>query len=316
MAKNAEGVMTAKPHRTKVKKATSDYVIVILMVVIVSVVAIVTLFPFLNALAISLNYADDTILGGITIYPRRFTIANYKNIFGQTTIWHAYGVTFARTILGTIGGLLVTGSMAFALSRKGLVGRKGYTVICLIPMCFGGGLIPTYFLIKTLGLTNTFWVYIVPSLVNVWNMLLMRSYFQSIPDALEDSARIDGANYFTIFFKIFWPVSKPIVATIALYFGVAQWNDWYTTFVYVTDPNLKPMTSVLLSIINEASFAERMAAMGTDASLIGQAMKGKAVNVRSITMATMITSIVPIVVIYPFLQRFFIKGIMIGSIKG
>lgn len=316
MAKNAEGVMTAKPHRTKVKKATSDYVIVILMVVIVSVVAIVTLFPFLNALAISLNYADDTILGGITIYPRRFTIANYKNIFGQSTIWHAYGVTFARTILGTIGGLLVTGSMAFALSRKGLVGRKGYTVICLIPMCFGGGLIPTYFLIKTLGLTNTFWVYIVPSLVNVWNMLLMRSYFQSIPDALEDSARIDGANYFTIFFKIFWPVSKPIVATIALYFGVAQWNDWYTTFVYVTDPNLKPMTSVLLSIINEASFAERMAAMGTDASLIGQAMKGKAVNVRSITMATMITSIVPIVVIYPFLQRFFIKGIMIGSIKG
>lgn len=316
MAKNAEGVMTAKPHRTKVKKATSDYVIVILMVVIVSVVAIVTLFPFLNALAISLNYADDTILGGITIYPRRFTIANYKNIFGQSTIWHAYGVTFARTILGTIGGLLVTGSMAFALSRKGLVGRKGYTVICLIPMCFGGGLIPTYFLIKTLGLTNTFWVYIIPSLVNVWNMLLMRSYFQSIPDALEDSARIDGANSFTIFFKIFWPVSKPIVATIALYFGVAQWNDWYTTFVYVTDPNLKPMTSVLLSIINEASFAERMAAMGTDAALIGQAMKGKAVNVRSITMATMITSIVPIVVIYPFLQRFFIKGIMIGSIKG
>ena len=316
MAKNTEGVMIAKPHRTKVKKATSDYVIVILMVVIVSVVAIVTLFPFLNALAISLNYADDTILGGVTIYPRRFTIANYKNIFGQTTIWHAYGVTFARTILGTIGGLLVTGSMAFALSRKGLVGRKGYTVLCLIPMCFGGGLIPTYFLIKTLGLTNTFWVYIVPSLVNVWNMLLMRSYFQSIPDALEDSARIDGANYFTIFFKIFWPVSKPIVATIALYFGVAQWNDWYTTFVYVTDPNLKPMTSVLLSIINEASFAERMAAMGTDASLIGQAMKGKAVNVRSITMATMITSIVPIVVIYPFLQRFFIKGIMIGSIKG
>ena len=289
MAKNTEGVMIAKPHRTKVKKATSDYVIVVLMVVIVSVVAITTLFPFLNALAISLNYADDTILGGITIYPRRFTIANYKNIFGQTTIWHAYGVTFARTILGTIGGLLVTGSMAFALSRKGLVGRKGYTVLCLIPMCFGGGLIPTYFLIKTLGLTNTFWVYIVPSLVNVWNMLLMRSYFQSIPDALEDSARIDGANYFTIFFKIFWPVSKPIVAT---------------------------MTSVLLSIINEASFAERMAAMGTDASLIGQAMKGKAVNVRSITMATMITSIVPIVAIYPFLQRFFIKGIMIGSIKG
>lgn len=299
----------------KAKMTASDYVIVIAMVVIMTVVFVTTLYPFLNALAISLNYADDTILGGITIYPRKFTIDNYKNIFGKETIWRAYGITFARTIVGTVGGLLVTGAMAFALSRKNLVGRRGYTMLCLIPMYFGG-LIPTYFLIKTLGLTNTFWVYIIPSLVNIWNMILMRSYFQSVPEALEESARIDGANYFTIFFKIFWPVSTPIIATIALYFGVYQWNDWYTTYVYVTDPNLKPMTSVLLSIINEASFAERMAAMGTDAAVIGQATAGKAVNVRSITMATMITSIVPIVAIYPFLQRYFIKGIMIGSIKG
>ena len=244
----------------KAKMTASDYVIVIAMVVIMTVVFVTTLYPFLNALAISLNYADDTILGGITIYPRKFTIDNYKNIFGKETIWRAYGITFARTIVGTVGGLLVTGAMAFALSRKNLVGRRGYTMLCLIPMYFGGGLIPTYFLIKTLGLTNTFWVYIIPSLVNIWNMILMRSYFQSVPEALEESARIDGANYFTIFFKIFWPVSTPIIATIALYFGVYQWNDWYTTYVYVTDPNLKPMTSVLLSIINEASFAERMAA--------------------------------------------------------
>ena len=189
-------------------------------------------------------------------------------------------------------------------------------MLCLIPMYFAGGLIPSYFLIRTLGLTNTFWVYIIPNLVNVWNMILMRSYFQSVPEALEESARIDGANYLTIFWKIYWPVSTPIIATIALYFGVFHWNDWYTTFVYITDSDLKPMTSVLLSIINEASFAERMAAQGADAAVIGQAAQGKAVNVRSITMATMITSIVPIVAIYPFLQRYFIKGIMIGSIKG
>lgn len=306
----------AKKSRMKAKMTPSDCVVVTLMVVIMTVVFAATLYPFLNALAISLNYADDTILGGITIYPRKFTIDNYKNIFGKETIWRAYGITFARTILGTIGGLLVTGSMAFALSRKILVGRRFYTMLCLIPMYFAGGLIPMYFLIKTLGLTNTFWVYIIPALVNVWNLILMRSYFQSVPEALEESARIDGANYLTVFFKIFWPVSTPIVATIALYFGVAQWNDWYTTFVYVNDPNLKPMTSVLLSIINEAGFAERMAALGADASVIGQASQGKAVNVRSITMATMITSIVPIVAIYPFLQRYFIKGIMIGSIKG
>lgn len=313
----ANATKAARPHKMKAKMVVSDYVIIILMVVIMLTVFVATLYPFLNSLAISLNYADDTMLGGITIYPRKFTLDNYKNIFGKETIWRAYGITFARTIVGTIGGLLITGSLSFALSRKNLVGRRGYTMLCLIPMYFAGGLIPSYFLIRTLGLTNTFWVYIIPSLVNIWNMILMRSYFQSsVPDALEESARIDGANYLTIFWKIYWPVSTPIVATIALYFGVFHWNDWYTTFVYITDSNLKPMTSVLLSIINEASFAERMAAQGTDASVIGQATAGKAVNVRSITMATMITSIVPIVAIYPFLQRYFIKGIMIGSIKG
>ena len=313
---NATKAARQRPHRMKVKMTVSDYVIVILMAVIMLVVFVATLYPFLNSLAISLNYADDTMLGGITIYPRKFTLDNYKNIFTKETILKAYGITFARTILGTIGGLLITGSLSFALSRKNLAGPGVYTMLCLIPMYFAGGLIPSYFLIRTLGLTNTFWVYIIPNLVNVWNMILMRSYFQSVPEALEESARIDGANYLTIFWKIYWPVSTPIIATIALYFGVFHWNDWYTTFVYITDSELKPMTSVLLSIINEASFAERMAAQGADAAAIGQAVQGKAVNVRSITMATMITSIVPIVAIYPFLQRYFIKGIMIGSIKG
>lgn len=313
----AENVKANKHHKMKVKKVASDYVIIILMVVIMVVVFCATLYPFLNSLAISLNYASDTTLGGITIFPRKFTIDNYKNIFGKQTIWMAYGITIARTLAGTIGGLLITGAMSFALSRKVLAGRKVYTMLCLIPMYFAGGLIPSYLLIKTLHLNNTFWVYILPALVNIWNMILMRSYFSSsVPDALEESARIDGANYFTIFFKIYWPVSTPIIATIALYFGVYHWNDWYTTYVYVTDPNLKPMTSILLQIVNEAQFAERLAAMGADASAIGNAAMGKATNVRSITMATMITSIVPIVAIYPFLQRYFIKGIMIGSIKG
>lgn len=313
----AENVKVNKHHKMKVKKVASDYVIIILMVVIMVVVFCATLYPFLNSLAISLNYASDTTLGGITIFPRKFTIENYKNIFTKDTVWMAYGITIARTVIGTVGGLLITGAMSFALSRKSLAGRKVYTMLCLIPMYFAGGLIPTYFLIKTLHLNNTFWVYILPALVNIWNMILMRSYFSSsVPDALEESARIDGANYFTIFFKIYWPVSTPIIATIALYFGVYHWNDWYTSYVYINDPKLVPMTSVLLKIVNEAQFAEKLAALGADASAIGNAAMGKATNVRSITMATMITSIVPIVAIYPFLQRYFIKGIMIGSIKG
>ena len=301
-------------HKIRARRVASDYVLDILLVLVMVLVFVATLYPFLNSLAVSLNQANDTTLGGITIYPRKFTLENYKNIMRNPTIWKAYGITFARTILGTLGGLLITGALAFGLSRKTLVGRKVYTMLCLIPMYFGGGLIPTYFLIRTLGLTNTFLVYIIPFLVNIWNMILMRSYFQSVPDALEESARIDGANYFTILFKIYWPVSTPIIATISLYFAVQHWNDWYTTFVYIRNPNLRPMTNVLLSIINEAKFVEQMASLGvTD---IGNAMMGKQTNVRSITMATMIVSILPIIIIYPFLQRFFIKGIMIGSIKG
>ncbi|MCI9192309.1 MAG: carbohydrate ABC transporter permease [Acutalibacter muris] len=300
----------------KSKKVFSDYVIIIAMWVIMVTVFVTTLYPFLNSLAISLNNADNTVLGGITIYPRVPTIANYRQVFTNPMIWKAYGITFARTFIGAAGGLVITGALAFGLSRKNLAGRKFYTFFCLIPMYFGGGLIPTYFLIRNLGLTNTFWVYIIPNLVNIWNMILMRSYFQSVPDALEESARIDGANYITIFFKIYWPVSTPIIATIALYFGVFHWNDWFMPNIYITNQDLKPMTSVLLSIVSEASFAEKMAQSGANAAAIANAGKGKETNVRSITMATMITSILPIVIIYPFLQRFFLKGIMIGSIKG
>ena len=302
----------------KSKKVASDYVISITIFVVMTVVFITTLYPFLNSLAISLNAAGDTAKGGLTVYPRVFTIDNYKNIFTNPKIWNAYGITIARTVIGTLGGVLITGAASFALSRKSLAGRRFYTFFCLIPMYFGGGLIPTYIWIKTLGLVNNFWVFIIPSLFNIWNMILMRSYFAGVPEALEESARIDGANYFTVFFKIFWPVSTPIIATIMLYFGVQHWNDWYMPTIYITTKeNLKPMTCVLLSIINEASYAERMAAAGASQQAISAAGQGmKTVNSRSITMATMITSIVPIVAIYPFLQRYFIKGIMIGSIKG
>ena len=198
----------------------------------------------------------------------------------------AYFITIARTVIGTVGGVLITGMLAFAISRTNLVGKKVYAMLCLIPMYFGGGLMPTYFLILNLGLKNNFLVYIIPALVNLWNMILMRSYFQSLPEALEESALIDGANYITIFFKIYFPLSTPIIATIALYFGVQHWNDWFQANLYM--------------------------GVTIDANML----KGKETNVRSITMATMFVTIIPIIIVYPFLQRYFVKGIMIGSVKG
>lgn len=310
--------MAKNPNQIRAKKVTSDYVIDIVTVVVIILVFVLTLYPFLNSLAISLNDADNTTLGGITIFPRIPTLENYRKIFTNSTIWRAYGITIARTVIGTVGGLLITGALAFALSRPGLVFKKFYTIIFLIPMYFGGGLMPSYFLNVQLGLYGNFLVYIIPALVNLWNMILMRSYFSSLPEALEESARIDGANYFTIFWKIYWPISTPIIATIALYFGVQHWNDWFTASLYMTTrPDLRPMQNILMSIVNESKFADQIAQLGGGAAAAaGNIAKGRKTNTRSITMATMIVTIIPIIAIYPFLQRYFIKGIMIGSVKG
>lgn len=297
----------------KLSDGLIDFVIYLTMVLVfLSVV-----YPFVNATAISLNDAYDTARGGITFYPRVFTTRNYELIVTNPAIYTAYAITIARTVVGTLGGLLVTGMLAFALAHRNLVGRKFYTIMCLIPMFFTGGLIPIYFVVRWLGLVNRFWVYIIPNLVNLWNMILMRTYFQSIPTALEESARMDGATWMTVLFRIIVPIATPIIATIALFIGVFQWNSWFDAAIYITDQKLKPMQSVLLSIISEATFAERLAesvsGMNAEVSNIAKSQK---VNVRSISMATMLVTILPIITMYPFLQRYFIKGVMIGSLKG
>ena len=277
--------MAKNPNKIRAKRVASDYVIDIIMIVTIVLVLVLTLYPFLNSLAISLNDSNDTTLGGLTIYPRKFTWRNYELVFTNQKIWMAYFITIARTVIGTVGGVLITGMLAFAISRTNLVGKKVYAMLCLIPMY-------------------------------LWNMILMRSYFQSLPEALEESALIDGANYITIFFKIYFPLSTPIIATIALYFGVQHWNDWFQANLYITQDYLKPMQNVLLGIVNEAKFAEQMASAGMGVTIDANMLKGKETNVRSITMATMFVTIIPIIIVYPFLQRYFVKGIMIGSVKG
>ena len=301
----------------KIKRSAGDWALDFIIYAIMIVTIVVTLYPFINSLAISLNNADDTTRGGITFYPRMFTLRNYELIFTNEKIYTAYIVTIIRTLVGTLGGLLFTSILAYGLIHKSLMGRKYYTFLCLIPMYFSGGLIPFFFLIRELGLTNNFWVYIIPNLVNLWNMLLMRSYFSGIPEALEESARIDGASYIRVFFQIIFPISTPITATICLYIGVFHWNSWFDATMFINSQALKPMQNILLSVVNEARFAEQLASMASGAAVdIGAIGKGKVANVRSITMATMIVTILPIVMVYPFIQRYFIKGIMIGSIKG
>ena len=291
---------------------TSDIILVAICLVIVILVA----YPLYYVLVASISNPYDVYAGKTFLLPSGFTLDGYKAVLADNSIITGYLNSIKYTVVGTVFSVTMIYLSAYPLSVYDLPGRKFISIFFIITMYFGGGLVPTYFLINNLGLKDNFLVYIIPNLVNIWNMILMRSYFQSVPDALEESARIDGANYITIFFKIYWPVSTPIIATIALYFGVFHWNDWFMPNIYITDPNLKPMTSVLLNIISEAPYAERMAATVSGAGHVGDAAHGRQTNARSITMATMITSIVPIVAIYPFLQRYFLKGIMIGSIKG
>ena len=303
----------------KRKQTTGDIIFNTLNILLLVLMIVVTIYPFINSLAISLNDSDDTTRGGLTFFPRVFSLRNYELIFINPKIYNAYMITIARTVIGTISALFFTSLLAFGMAHNSLKGRKFYTMLCLIPMYFGGGLIPYYFLIRALGMMNTFQVYWVPAMVGIFNMILMRTYFQGIPLALEESARIDGANYFTVFFRIILPISTPIIATIALFVGVGQWNAWFDAAMFITKETLKPMQNILLSVISQAKFAEQLAALGSttgvtvDASNIGHNAK---VNVRSITMATMIITIIPIIMAYPFLQRYFIKGIMIGSLKG
>jgi len=304
------------------KRTIGDYFIDAFVYAFLVILTITVLYPFLNAMAISFNHASDTMRGGIYLWPREPSLDSYVRVFTNPRIWNAYFITVSRTVVGVITALFVTSLIAYALSNKKLVGRRFYSLFCVIPMYFGGGLIPWFLLIRNLGLMNNFLVYIIPNLVGLFNIILMRTFFQEIPDALKESAQIDGANHLTIFIKIILPVSTPILATIALFIGVFHWNSWFDGTIFITNDDLKPMQNILLRIVNEAAYAERIAAQagGAGASAAAAAMgaiaRGRAVNVRSLTMATMFVTIFPVLIIYPFIQKFFIKGIMIGSIKG
>jgi len=276
-------------------------------------VAFVTLFPFINTLAISLNKAYDTSQGGIYLYPRLFTLENYIIIFQHPDLKQGFIVTIARTIIGTVASLIFTAMFAYGLSKSNLKGKKVYMGLSIITMYFGGGMIPYYLLLRQMNLLDNFLVYILPNLIGVFNMIIMRTYFKQLPEALEESAKMDGAGTFTVFFKIVIPLSAPILATIALFSGVFHWNSWFDANLFVSEQNLKPLQMVLVKIINSTRIDSALAEAGAGAQSLA---RQKVVNIRSVTASTIMITIIPIIMIYPFLQRFFVKGIMIGAVKG
>jgi putative aldouronate transport system permease protein len=272
-------------------------------------ICFVTLYPVYYTVIISLNESADTMLGGIYWWPRKFTLDSYKAVFMDTNIIKAFNITIWRTLIATVGSVFFTSMVAYAFSKRNLMGHKFYMMLGTITMFFGGGLIPYFILIKNIGLYDTFWVYVIPGLFNFWNALIFMSFFREIPAALEESAHIDGAHDFTIFLKIILPISTPVLATIALFVGVWNWNDYFMGVIFVNNPDLQPIQTFLYRVIASATASRAVVAMPVGIS-------GGQVNSQSVQLATMVVTTAPIIVIYPFLQKYFVKGIMIGSIKG
>lgn len=273
----------------------------------------ITLFPFWYSIVGSFNEGLDFSRGGVVFWPRTPTLANYRIVFRNSEILSSYRVTIARTIIGTISHLVVTSMFAYAFSRRKLVGKKIYASMGIVTMFFYGGLIPTYMLFKVLTILNTFWVYILPALFNFWNVIIFAAFFREIPESINESARIDGANEYTIYARLIIPLSTPVFAALALFTAVYHWNDFFISLVFTTKKELQVMQVYLLRVIQTRSMASQMAAGAVTAQQAGDA---QATNTRTIQMATMLVATAPILALYPFLQRYFVKGVMIGSIKG
>jgi len=234
-------------------------------------------------------------------------------VFQDVALFNSFRMSFLRTSVGVVTGVFFTAMVSYALTRDTLRFRRIYSIIALLTMYFSGGVIPTFLVYRSLMITNTFWVFILPGMLNVFHMLLIMAFFRELPDSLFESARIDGAGEFKIFAAIALPLSKPVLATIGLFVGVYHWNDWFMPAYFTVSEHLTTMPVILMRLISSAEAQHRLAEVL--AQLGGVRVSTQGLTVTSIRYATMVVSIIPIMLVYPFLQRFFEKGIMIGAIK-
>ncbi|SEU24318.1 carbohydrate ABC transporter permease [Paenibacillus sp. NFR01] len=272
-------------------------------------ICFITLYPIWYVLVIAFNDGQDAMLGGIYWWPRVFSLKNFQAVFNNSGIMTAMWITVAKTLIGVVAHVFFTAMVAYALSRKDLIGGKFYILMGTITMIFSGGLIPTFLLIRDLHMLDKFIVYIIPVLFSFFDLIIFMTFFREIPDGLEEAARIDGANDWSIFLRVVLPVSMPVIATIALFHGVYQWNDYFTGIIYVNNELLQPIQTFLYRVVAQSSSNQMVVAVQASAVT-------KTVTSQSIKLATMVVTTLPIVFAYPFLQRYFVKGMMIGSIKG
>lgn len=267
--------------------------------------AFITLYPFYYIIITSFNDATDLAKGGIYFWPRKLSFNNYILVMNEKSLTNAFFISVLRTVLGTVTSVFFTAAFAYGISKKHLIARKQIVTIMMITMYFNGGLIPYYLLIKGMGLRENFLVYIIPLLFNAFNAIIMMSFFRTVPAEIDESAKLDGANDLIIFIKLIIPISMPVIATIALYNGVAQWNSWFDAMLF-GGKKLQTLQQLLVRLINTTSDS------GGQAASLGISRTSS----KSMRLATMVITALPIMMAYPFLQKYFVKGVMIGSIKG
>ncbi|MBQ7840446.1 MAG: carbohydrate ABC transporter permease [Lachnospiraceae bacterium] len=303
---------TKQSVKRRMKVNPMDQCIQVFIYLMIILLCAVILLPCLNVLALSFNDGADAARGGVWLWPRVFTLENYKEVFSDGSITKAYAITIARTVIGTVSSLAVTTMAAFALMDKGLPGRTPIIMAITFTMLFSGGTIPTYVQYNDLHLLDTFWVYIIPSLVSVTYLLMVRTFFEGIPESLVESAQLDGCGFFRIFLQIILPLSKPVLAVVGLYTAVNHWNDWYAGAFYMTSSKLWPVQTVLQQMLNRAMSSEQ------EVESVSQAIVQAANHVTSdsLKMAAVVITTVPILCVYPFAQKYFAKGAMIGAVKG
>lgn len=272
--------------------------------------AFVCFYPFWQILIASFNNGSDYMQGGVYWWPRVFSLDNYTLAFSDERLVTGFTVSTARVVVGTVTSLIFTSIVAYGMALKDIKGKKITFAINIVTMFFSGGLVPYFLLLKQIRLLNTFWVYIIPSIYSVFNMIIISNFFRELPDSLRESALIDGAGEFRVYLSLYLPLSKPVLATVALWIAVGHWNAYFDSMLLTTDPKLMTLQLFLMKLIKEAAFFQN------EASLLALDGAANKVAYQTMRFATIVIATVPILCVYPFLQKYFTKGILLGSIKG
>lgn len=301
--------------KNKIKIGLGEKVFRTINTIFLVLLSVTTLYPLYYIIIYSLNEGLDSMKGGIYLLPRIFTTFNYEYVLSNGVIQHAYIITVARTVVGTVLGLIVTGITAYGFSFKELPYRKKLMIAVLIPMLFNGGIIPYYIQLAKLGLVDTFWVYVIPSMFSIWNMFVMMKFFADIPVSLREAALMDGAGEMKILWRVILPLSKPVIAAIGLFVAVYHWNDWYSGAFYVSSGNLLPVQTYLQRLFE----ADSLAMLTQNSQIVAEAAvresQTSTMTVTAVKMAAVVIGTLPILCVYPFVQKYFVKGMLIGSVK-